>query len=826
RLLICSTFGDGVYRSLDDGQSWARANSGLSSLRIMTVEMAVGPGGVTIVWITTIEGALYSSTDLGQTWLQVATPFGVLAVAASADYATDSIVILGADDGRSAESLDGGIASASSWTLLGTIAPGERVNKLVVPAGFKNSGTLFAGTTGGLYRSTDSGASYQIIDAVPAEHVQAIIASPDYGNDSTVFAASANLGVFKSTDSGNNWTQFPTGIPPSNQSAVQHFTFAISSHYATDQTVLLGTFSGLAISSDGGESWIESDTRPPSLTMGIAISPEVASDSTLFAPAYTSGGYFSNSLGDNWTSANMGLGNFTIYDAQFIKPSGSANPVLYAVQQSLVLRSFDVGRSWEFLSSDPLPGRRVFPSKLVLSPDFEQDSTMFMGSRADGILRSTDGGLNWQQVHATPGASISALAVSPKFATDQSVFMATTLADIQRSTDGGSTWNSIRPNLPVTESPYYLALSPAFATDRLVLLGTPQGLYRSADAGDSWHAVVGPQVGSGVIQAIAVSPSFASDATALVTVRGQGLFRSMDGGNNWQQIAPLLVSNTIQFGEIRFSPNYAIDQTLFGISHNRILRSSDRGDSWQDASLDVVRHEDARQSVQFSGTWYSIPISVFSAATVNVAIDSGSEAKINFFGTGVDWIGLLGPSSGYAEVYLDGALVETVDQFRPATTINASVFSIQDLPPGSHELRIVATGAQDPFAFGNTTLVDAIEVTRASDLDADSIPDLADNCPLIMNTAQTDGDSDGHGDACDNCRGQANTQQIDFDNDGYGNACDADYDNDGFVGESDALRIQAARFTFDPLVDLTEDSYVDIPDLIRFMELYLQPVAP
>ncbi|MDH3536604.1 MAG: hypothetical protein OER87_12740, partial [Gammaproteobacteria bacterium] len=28
RLLICSTFGDGVYRSLDDGQSWARANSG------------------------------------------------------------------------------------------------------------------------------------------------------------------------------------------------------------------------------------------------------------------------------------------------------------------------------------------------------------------------------------------------------------------------------------------------------------------------------------------------------------------------------------------------------------------------------------------------------------------------------------------------------------------------------------------------------------------------------------------------------------------------------------------------------------------------------
>ena len=59
-----------------------------------------------------------------------------------------------------------------------------------------------------------------------------------------------------------------------------------------------------------------------------------------------------------------------------------------------------------------------------------------------------------------------------------------------------------------------------------------------------------------------------------------------------------------------------------------------------------------------------------------------------------------------------------------------------------------------------------------------------------------------------------------------GKASDADYDNDGFVGESDAIRIRDARFTIDPLVDLTEDAYIDTPDLIRFLELYQLPVSP
>jgi len=309
-------------------------------------------------------------------------------------------------------------------------------------------------------------------------------------------------------------------------------------------------------------------------------------------------------------------------------------------------------------------------------------------------------------------------------------------------------------------------------------------------------------------------------------VRGQGMFRSADAGVNWHEIAPQLVANTVLPGEIRFSPDFATDRTVFAVSHNRMLRSHDAGDSWQDVSVDVIRHEDAHQSLVFSGTWYRVAVPVFSAATIEAALDAGPEMTMNFYGTGFNWIGLTGPSSGIADVYLDGVLVESVSQFFPATAVNASVFSMQDLPLALHQLRIVSTGEKLPYSFGNLTLIDAVEVTLGADSDSDGIADLADNCASTMNSAQLDSDGDGHGDACDNCRFWPNPLQVDVDGDGYGNACDADYDNDGFVGESDGIRIQNARFTSDALVDLTEDAFVDIPDLVRFMELYQLPVGP
>jgi len=79
----------------------------------------------------------------------------------------------------------------------------------------------------------------------------------------------------------------------------------------------------------------------------------------------------------------------------------------------------------------------------------------------------------------------------------------------------------------------------------------------------------------------------------------------------------------------------------------------------------------------------------------------------------------------------------------------------------------------------------------ASDMDADGISDIQDNCPNDANASQVDLDGDGLGDACDadiDGDGVSNTldafpydptETIDTDADGIGNNADTDDDNDG-----------------------------------------------
>ena len=83
----------------------------------------------------------------------------------------------------------------------------------------------------------------------------------------------------------------------------------------------------------------------------------------------------------------------------------------------------------------------------------------------------------------------------------------------------------------------------------------------------------------------------------------------------------------------------------------------------------------------------------------------------------------------------------------------------------------------DGGSDGPESAIDAAPdvMTTPNDLDGDTIPNAADNCPMVANTDQHDHDGDQIGDVCDNCPHVANPGQLAvLDNDLVGDACDPD----------------------------------------------------
>ena len=81
-----------------------------------------------------------------------------------------------------------------------------------------------------------------------------------------------------------------------------------------------------------------------------------------------------------------------------------------------------------------------------------------------------------------------------------------------------------------------IALSPAFAEDQTVFVGTGQdGVLQSESAGLSWHGA-----NSGLLDlsalAVAFSPRFAEDKTAFAGT-ASALYRTRNGGRSWREVS-------------------------------------------------------------------------------------------------------------------------------------------------------------------------------------------------------------------------------------------------------------------------------------------------
>ena len=128
------------------------------------------------------------------------------------------------------------------------------------------------------------------------------------------------------------------------------------------------------------------------------------------------------------------------------------------------------------------------------------------------------------------------------------------------------------------------------------------------------------------------------------------------------------------------------------------------------------RFEESHGSVSFGSGW--LQDNGWFAWSGGHAVESmaaGAQANFAFSGTAVTWLGMRGPDSGIARVYLDGALVSLVDMFARSYEVHVPVFAAKGLVDSTHVMTIEVTGtkntdpeaASSPYAW---VVVDAFDV--------------------------------------------------------------------------------------------------------------------
>lgn len=469
--------GTSVFRSIDGGTTWATSGITAATGTITTLAVAPnfagGAGDVALGWRTGglatnarkatcvaspatgcgtgATGGGQPQTDLPATVANNDASEGILAIAFSPQYLSDGAILAiaanssttpggpcGAAAGNATcelRSLSGSaLNSASAVAVNGALGASA---KIAFPSGYSLAlaDSYFVATDSSAYRRT-AGAWADMAPAGAPTPASSIAVSGSFAGATVYIGAAAPVSgtVYRGLNGGTTWTSVPIG---GSTGAVR---VALSPNFATDSTVYASTtglHGGLWVSTNGGGSalgWVSKGLFADNYTTIGALYAAPPSGSPMFA-IYQGAGvgddalFRSSAAQPDASSAWTKTGHFIAapgsaaadVTAAGISHSFAGDQTVYIGGGRQLAKSINGGVSFSTTYINPIPSGTIAPAFGIAVLD---SSTVLVAANNGMVHRSTDSGNNWTSVTLSGAPTITDMVLSPNYATDRTVLVA------------------------------------------------------------------------------------------------------------------------------------------------------------------------------------------------------------------------------------------------------------------------------------------------------------------------------------------------------------------------------------------------------------------
>jgi photosystem II stability/assembly factor-like uncharacterized protein len=244
-------------------------------------------------------------------------------------------------------------------------------------------------------------------------------------------------------------------------------------------------------------------------------------------------GYKSVNHGDSWSAYTLPSSSVS---GLAVDPGNQLN--LYAGLSKYIFKSTDGGGTWNWLYT---AAANYFFNFFAI--DSQTPGTMYVFTKFNGVMKSVDGGSNWNAANTGMTASINALSMDPS---DHSILYLGTTKGVFKSTDYAGSWTQKNTGLPNSGPyPYVNAVAVNPLNGFTLYAATLNGVYKSIDGGDSWSpALSGLPTYNPNVTSLAIDPL--QPARLYAGTISDGVYRSTNAGESWGPVNDGLTNNNIR----------------------------------------------------------------------------------------------------------------------------------------------------------------------------------------------------------------------------------------------------------------------------------------